>query len=136
MRINRRRVHRRVDAAAQDVAVNCPRTAQHKACNRNAAEKMLGNDTTVGFPADRIRTAIRTGTHTHLHAAHNNSTKSLFDVAPGIPGSISQRCGASLRRVLVKCGLNAGGSMASTTAWNCCGNYPYRYGTIHDVATF
>src|SRR5882757_7350772 len=123
MRIDRRRVHGRVDAAAQDVAVDGPRTAQHEACDCDAAEQMLGNDSTGGFPADGSRTAIRTGTHTHLHAAHNNSTKSLVDVAPvRFPGSISQRCGASLRRVLVKCGLNAGGSMAGATAWKCCGN--------------
>ena len=136
MRINRRSVHRRVDAGAQYVAVNRPRSAEHEACDCNAAEEMLGTKFTGGFPADGIRTAIRTGTHTHLHAAHNNSTKPLFDVAPGIPGSISQRHRASLRRVLVKCGLNAGGSVASATAWNYCGIYPCRYGTDHDIATF
>ena len=38
--------------------------------------------------------------------------------------SLSQRPEAALRRVLVKCGLNAGGSVAISTAWNYCGNYP------------
>src|SRR5437879_5908704 len=86
MRINHRSVHRRVDAGAQYVAVNGPRTAQHEACNRNAAEEMLGNDFAGGFPAAGSRTAIRTGTRTHLHAAHNNSTKSSLMLRPELPG--------------------------------------------------
>ena len=56
----------------------------------------------------------RTGTRTHLRVAQNSSTLSPLDAAcrTNSRRSISQRRGASLRRLLVKCGLSAGGSEA------------------------
>jgi len=83
---------------------------------------MLRNNPTGRFPAVVCRKTQRTRTRTHPHNAQNNSTKSSLMPARKFPGSISQRHRASLRRVLVKCGLNAGRCEAAPNAWNYCGN--------------
>ena len=139
-RLERGAVHRGIDAGAENVAVDGPGAAQHEASNRDAAEEILRKDSTGRFPAVACRKTKRTRTRTHSHNAQNSSTSSLFDACPKVPGSISQRHGASLRRLLVKCGLNAGRCEARKTgnspnAWNYCGNCPRNdAGLSHDHA--
>ena len=113
-----------IDAGAENVGVDGPGAAQHEARDRDTAEEIVGKDLTGRFPAVVHRRTGRTLTLTHSHnAQNNNSTKSPFDAASGkVPGSVSQRHGASLRRLLVKSGLNAGRCKAGSNAWNYWGN--------------
>src|SRR3979490_1188058 len=89
-----------------------PAAAEHQAGDRRAAENMVRNDFT-GTVAMVRRAAKRNGTGTHSPRVHNDSTLFLSMPPHGqLRQSISQRRGASLRRLLVKCGLSEGGCWA------------------------
>jgi hypothetical protein len=120
-----RAVHRGIDARAENVGVDSPGATEHKPCNCSASEEILRNEVPGRLLAGRCRKAKRTGTDTHSPCARNSSTSFLCDAAiENSRCSISQRRGASLRRLLVKCGLNAGRYEAREIEGNFLANYP------------
>src|SRR5205823_12491103 len=107
---------RRINARGENIGIHGPAAAQHKTCECSATEKTPRD----GFPGRFIRLPCReaNGTLTHTPCAQNGST--LFPLKCPWPVklrfSISQRRGASLRRLFVKCGLNTGRCKACRNA--------------------
>ncbi len=125
-------VEMRIDIGPENIGVDDPGTAQHQAGDGGAAEKIREldfRDERRGLGHREIKTRTRTGTHPPciqtgptlfpFQAALDDVRSSgTFERWPArddqrkFPQSISQRCGASLRRLLVKCGLSEGGCWA------------------------
>src|SRR5437588_333987 len=93
-----------------------PAAAQHKTSDCSTAEEIVRD----GFPGRTFTLPCReaNGTLAHTPCAQNGST--LFPLKCPWPNklrsSISQRRGASLRRLFVKCGLNTGRCKACRNA--------------------
>lgn len=105
----------RINAGAENIGVKIPGAAEHEACNRGSTENMVRKYFTRRFFVLVCRELTgRTRTITHSPYIQTRSTWFLFAAAPDrkFRGSISQRRGASLRRLLVKCRLSTGRSKA------------------------
>ena len=128
----------RIDAGAENIAVDGPGAAEHNAprrlrCRGNAGEWLAGKISCGYGPQGQTHRysysfALRPE---QLHSTPLDAARKKF------PGSISQRRGASLRRVLVKCGLNAGRCAACANGWNLSDKFtPYSCGPSRIDATF